>query len=61
MVIALYYLHQVGYVHRDVSTGNLMMYRGKTKLLDLEYIKAIEPNEVSRSNEILKTVSSFVF
>ncbi|KAF7795018.1 hypothetical protein EIP86_006162 [Pleurotus ostreatoroseus] len=33
---ALYILHSCGWVHRDVSSGNILLYRDNVKLVDLE-------------------------
>ncbi|KAL1702752.1 hypothetical protein EV121DRAFT_281620 [Schizophyllum commune] len=35
---ALFVLHMMGYVYRDVSAGNILQYRGKGVLTDLEYV-----------------------
>jgi serine/threonine protein kinase len=37
--LALQLLHQYGWVHRDVSCGNLLVFDGGGKLSDLEYTK----------------------
>ena len=34
--IALYILHSCGWVHRDVSSGNILLYKDNVKLVDLE-------------------------
>ncbi|KAL1727165.1 hypothetical protein EV714DRAFT_286724 [Schizophyllum commune] len=35
---ALFILHMMGYVYRDVSAGNILQYRGQGVLTDLEYV-----------------------
>ena len=35
--IALQLLRQLGWVHRDVSIGNILRWEGGAKLADLEY------------------------
>jgi prepilin-type processing-associated H-X9-DG protein len=32
-------MHKCGYVHRDVSTGNILFCDGRGILMDLEYAK----------------------
>jgi len=39
---ALQLLRKLGWVHRDVSIGNILSYEGGTKLADLEYAKKME-------------------
>jgi serine/threonine protein kinase len=42
-------MHEHGYVHRDISTGNILLYGGRGKLSDLEYAKEMGtglPHEV---------------
>jgi serine/threonine protein kinase len=36
-------MHTHGYVHRDVSTGNILVFEGRGKLSDLEYSKEMQP------------------
>ncbi|KAH7917446.1 hypothetical protein BV22DRAFT_979439, partial [Leucogyrophana mollusca] len=38
---ALQILHDAGWVHRDVSVGNVLRYEGRGKLSDLEYAKKV--------------------
>lgn len=42
MAIALKYLYHCGYVHRDVSTGNVLCRNERGVLIDLEYAKHID-------------------
>ncbi|KAL1686169.1 hypothetical protein GGG16DRAFT_105894, partial [Schizophyllum commune] len=35
---ALFILHMMGYVYRDISSGNILQYRGQGVLTDLEYV-----------------------
>jgi serine/threonine protein kinase len=39
MHAALELMHKLGWVHRDVSIGNILSYNGEAKLCDLEYAK----------------------
>ena len=41
MVKGLRIMHQHGYVHRDVSTGNIISHDGHGKMADLKYAKKI--------------------
>ena len=38
-VIALAFLTKKGYIHRDISPGNIIIYDGCAKLNDLEFAK----------------------
>ncbi|KAI6016909.1 hypothetical protein BKA83DRAFT_4329447 [Pisolithus microcarpus] len=42
---ALELLHGVGWVHRDISTGNVLYFGGMGKLADLEYAKHVDSNK----------------
>ena len=39
LLIALAFLTKKGYVHRDMSPGNIIVYNGRAKLNDLEFAK----------------------
>ncbi|KAJ7604109.1 hypothetical protein DFH06DRAFT_1068755 [Mycena polygramma] len=39
---ALSLLHRLGFAHRDVSAGNILLYDGMGKLTDLEYVESLE-------------------
>ncbi|KAE9395605.1 hypothetical protein BT96DRAFT_826007 [Gymnopus androsaceus JB14] len=58
---ALSYMHSAGVVHRDISTGNILIRGNKAKVNDLEYAKILEPQSVSTSHSDpdVKTVSHF--
>ncbi|KAG2091210.1 uncharacterized protein F5147DRAFT_723992, partial [Suillus discolor] len=43
-LMALYYLHKAGWVHRDFSVGNTIWVGGVGKLGDFEYAKEIDSN-----------------
>jgi serine/threonine protein kinase len=36
-IAGLQVLQEMGIVHRDISTGNIMWYKGVGKLMDLEF------------------------
>lgn len=38
-IVGVRWLARIGYVHRDISTGNIIEYKGGGKLSDLEYCK----------------------
>ncbi|KAI5993487.1 hypothetical protein EDD15DRAFT_896386 [Pisolithus albus] len=42
---ALQLLHSIGWVHRDLSTGNVLYWKGTGKLADLEYAKHVNSNK----------------
>lgn len=52
---ALYTLHQVGWVHRDVSNGNILVLGDDVKLADLEYAKRVRHDEPPHAG--IRTVS----
>ena len=37
--LGLSVLHEHGFVHRDISTSNILLVNGVAKLADLEYVK----------------------
>lgn len=54
---ALEVMHNLGYVHRDVSIGNILSYtKGKAKLADLEYAKEINSKSSGRELRTVNTV-----
>ena len=53
LLIALAFLTKKGYVHRDISTGNIIIYEGRAKLSDLEFAKLYE----SGTSNHIRTVS----
>ena len=67
----LHYLHEVGWVHRDFSPGNIIVVGGKAKISDLEFAKQRKAEELERltRSEVLPqsgmgevcTVGSFIF
>ena len=53
---AVFLMFCAGWVHRDISTGNLLCYSGRGILADFEYAKKFDPKPtVEASPE--KTVS----
>ncbi|KAI5117344.1 hypothetical protein M0805_006243 [Coniferiporia weirii] len=43
-MIVLEYIHKAGWVHRDISCGNIYLYKGRGLLGDLEYAKRMGTN-----------------
>lgn len=39
LILGLVFLHNCGWVHRDLSTGNILVFEGRGILNDLEYAK----------------------
>ena len=56
-------MHELGWVHRDVSTGNILLYReeGEVRVIlaDLEYAKKMGLSGPERSD--VRTVSCISF
>ena len=42
-LIALYFIHEAGWVHRADGIGNIYEYEGRRLLADFEYAKMAEP------------------
>ena len=40
----LHALHRLGWVHRDISYGNVLIVEGRGKITDLEYSKRVNDN-----------------
>lgn len=59
--VGLKHLYSAGYVHRDLSTGNLLVCNGKCKITDFEYAEpyeGIDPSLLENAVEDgLKTAS----
>ena len=53
LVLALAFLTKKGFVHRDISPGNIIIYEGRAKLSDLEFAKQYE----SGASNHIRTVS----
>ena len=53
LFLALAFLTKKGYVHRDVSPENIIIYKGRAKLSDLEFAKQYE----SGTSNHIRTVS----
>ncbi|KJA27032.1 hypothetical protein HYPSUDRAFT_198334 [Hypholoma sublateritium FD-334 SS-4] len=47
VTLALKFMAKRGYVHRDVSAGNVLMYNGRAKLADLEFAKVYGSGQTS--------------
>lgn len=46
ILLGLQIMHKHGYVHRDISTGNIILHDGRGKLSDLKYAKEIGKGEM---------------
>lgn len=56
LVAALKALHKLGWVHRDISSGNLMVQEQQLKIADFEYAKKMTKPGPDRIHDI-RTVS----
>lgn len=43
-VLGLKALHLAGWVHRDISIGNILIVNGRGKITDVEYAKRVNDN-----------------
>ncbi|KAI0656469.1 hypothetical protein C8Q70DRAFT_935688 [Cubamyces menziesii] len=50
-VLALQILFLISWIHRDVSSGNILFFRGRGKLSDLEYAKEFDLSAGRRSSD----------
>lgn len=57
--IALASLHMLGWVHRDISSGNLLIGNGQLKIADFEYAKKMT-NPGDNVHDIRTVCSMFV-
>ncbi|CCM05348.1 uncharacterized protein FIBRA_07562 [Fibroporia radiculosa] len=53
----LRFLHEAGWVHRDLSTGNILIFNGKIKLADFEYAKQVD---IPSSHDIRTGTADFM-
>jgi serine/threonine protein kinase len=51
-------MHEYGYVHRDISTGNILLCQGHGKLSDLEYAKEMGTGDGREVRTVCFTNSS---
>jgi len=59
IILALYCLHQAGWVHKDFSPGNVIAVEGKAKISDLEFAKrqvAGELDKLTRPGDVPSAV-----
>ncbi|CCL99699.1 uncharacterized protein FIBRA_01720 [Fibroporia radiculosa] len=56
--LVLRFLHEAGWVHRDLSTGNILVLNGKVRLADFEYAKRLD--ESSPSHDIRTGTADFM-
>ena len=54
-LVALYFIHEVGWVHRDINNGNVYEYRDRGLAVDFGHAGKIG----TEANHEAKTVSSF--
>ena len=52
LISGLQAIHQAGWVHRDISSGNILMVDGVAKIADFEYAKKMS----DISHHTLRTV-----
>lgn len=55
-LLALRILHRLGWVHRDISAGNVLLCGTQVKLADLEYAKLMTSTEPAHD---IRTVGRF--
>ncbi|KAI0735311.1 hypothetical protein C8Q76DRAFT_278275 [Earliella scabrosa] len=58
-LFALWLLYVAGWVHRDISTGNLLCYSGRGILADFEYAKKFDPKPTKEASSNRKTGTAF--
>ncbi|CCM06760.1 uncharacterized protein FIBRA_09058 [Fibroporia radiculosa] len=56
--LVLQFLHEAGWVHRDLSTGNILILNGKVKLADFEYAKRLD--DQADAHEIRTGTADFI-
>ncbi|CCM06342.1 uncharacterized protein FIBRA_08597 [Fibroporia radiculosa] len=56
--LVLRFLHEAGWVHRDLSTGNILVLNGNIRLADFEYAKRLD--ESSSSHDIRTGTADFM-
>ncbi|THH04754.1 hypothetical protein EW146_g10093, partial [Bondarzewia mesenterica] len=55
--IGLSAIHQCGWVHRDISIGNILVLNGRAKISDLEYAKKVEHD---RTHDVRTGTAAFM-
>jgi hypothetical protein len=62
--LAVVLLFLVGWIHRDISSGNILWYENRGLLIDLEYAKKFAPDlrgssdpKTARNNKVLPVTS----
>ncbi|CCM03721.1 uncharacterized protein FIBRA_05867 [Fibroporia radiculosa] len=56
--LVLRFLHEAGWVHRDLSTGNILVLNGRVRLADFEYAKRLD--EACPSHDIRTGTADFM-
>ena len=49
-------MHKLGWIHRDVSAGNIMVFSNTVKIADFEYAKEMDKETVPQAHTV-RTVS----
>ena len=60
-LLALAFLTRKGYVHRDISPGNIIFYEGRAKLSDLEFAKKYKSGASSDVRTVSQPPSNISF
>ena len=55
---ALQIMHKYGWVHRDISTGNILLVDGVVKISDLEYAKKMDDKTSHNGRSVCSTLLS---
>ena len=61
LLLALTFLTRKGYVHRDISPGNIIFYEGRAKLSDLEFAKKYKSGASSDVRTVSQPPSNISF
>ena len=59
--VSLTFLMRKGYVHQDISPGNIIFYEGRAKLSDLEFAKKYMSGALSDVQTVSQPPSNILF